>query len=597
MALPVDDALSSPTRPESPASPEKPSGSPKGITKITEFVLNIPCNEHENFPQQNVLDLYQQRMAAIASQGPPWYTILLNTLKSWKCRQWSMFTFVLFIVSWCYLTAFLMMMASLEYANGVVSKDTVVYVVIAASWAQAETRKSILSALGAYEAIQASLRTGYMRGADTLKLQVVLTPIFVSADILHTVEVVFPRESPNTVLSIGRTANEGTGAVELITKSNGPECFLLGPDACMAHAPNNGNLDWWNYFSSPTANPFPGGGKYADPRDRWEWEGTPSMSMEIVEDDDSNLKIERWFPVGNFVFRLAGSAEGDDEEESTRTPAIMARVTVNLGFLSGKLLQDSGLGPEARIYLCDNTGLVLSSAQPSGFMYVSKSGRMRLLYLSEIASASWGAATEELILQRENFQLFAATGEYIAGFFFDGFLEHLVIVVVVPDKDPFINGDMRVTTFFCMVLAMMPPSVAGFIIVVFFLHVAWEKSVEAASNIKSMLAQSSKSAKVTVSARSSGRSSFVARAMRRSAVRRMDSLMSRMQNAKMEKRLDVLEGKAAAADAIPPDCATSQGSISALREQSRWNDDATSAGTSSFGYGSEPSAPFNRPDS
>ncbi|CAE8689317.1 unnamed protein product, partial [Polarella glacialis] len=213
-------------------------------------------------------------------------------------------------------------------------------------------------------------------------------------------------------LVIGHAAAGDFGARRLTLQSNGPDCFLLGPEGCADLGVYPGTFpDWY-----PTARALQidleaamlnvsrtqgGPAVELSELDKFrleveappaqEWASAGELSYGIEEGVSPFFSALAWFPSRRLMFR-----HPLPQGWSATKMIVTGRVTLEVAELSGSRLKDERLGPGGRVFLVDGEQNVLSSLEPKDLLTIDPgTNSIRLRKLRELPDSSWADQLQE----------------------------------------------------------------------------------------------------------------------------------------------------------------------------------------------------------
>mmetsp|Transcript_16259 Transcript_16259/g.48870 ORF Transcript_16259/g.48870 Transcript_16259/m.48870 type:complete len:537 (-) Transcript_16259:114-1724(-) len=357
--------------------------------------------------------------------------------------QIFMLFFSIFFFVWSMMVSVLLIMNANQYLFSTISATREWYVIEGCiTWAQVEAAQVLGSAFGTYEALSLAVGAGLLSGStDYAALERVLAPALSMSPRVRGVELNF-QDGP-AVVSVQRGQGVGDGLLEMDMQSNNiADCFLLGMAGCIDVGVSSGERPGW-WYSGVGINTSSTG-------DRVAWDQEP----ELVNRDMGNITtvINVWYPSYRLAFR---SVPGDTGNFA------VGRVTVEVGALSGRRLQDERLGPTGKVYLVDRQGYIIASESSADLLVVERpSGRVRFRYIWELGSAGWASSLQGAFGSGAgNKQVVTDDGMLVALSWMPEPLGHFGIVVAVDGSDTFAISLLRSTHIGCLVEGILPYAV------------------------------------------------------------------------------------------------------------------------------------------
>lgn len=355
--------------------------------------------------------------------------------------QLAMLFFSIFFFVWSMIVSVLLIMSANQYLFSTISATREWYVIEGCiTWAQAEAAQVLGSAVGTYEAVNLAVGAGLLSGStDYAALERILAPALSMSPRVRGVELNF-LDGP-AVVSVQRKAGDGT--LEMDMQSNNiADCFLLGMDGCIDVGVSSGERpEWW--YSGHGINATSSG-------DRVAWDAEP----ELVNRDMGNITtvIMVWYPSYRLAFRSVPSDTGN---------FAVGRVTLEVGSLSGRRLQDERLGPTGKVYLVDRRGYIIASESSADLLVVERpSGRVRFRHIWELGSAGWASSLGGAFFPGAgDKQVVTDDGMLVALSWMPEPFGHFGIVVAVDGSDTFAIGELRSTHIGCLVEGILPYAV------------------------------------------------------------------------------------------------------------------------------------------
>mmetsp|Transcript_104109 Transcript_104109/g.294949 ORF Transcript_104109/g.294949 Transcript_104109/m.294949 type:complete len:486 (-) Transcript_104109:68-1525(-) len=329
--------------------------------------------------------------------------------------EWSMAMMSLAMVCWSIAATLVLLYLSNRYIFFVVDNVREWYAVQGSTrWAQAEAERVLDLAFQARDAVTAAVHTGAVRSSnDYYAFERALGPLLMVTPALRSVELAFSDRPALVVVGHGHT---GDGEIEIVVQTNARECFMLGLHGCVDTGVPEGEWPpWYDYGMGLFAPVVVGAGNTSSRHnDASTWATDPSLLHQPMETGDDVPSIQSasqtaWFPTYTLFFRAVfppppGGGGGGE-------PLIlMGRVKLEFGELSGGRLQDTRLGVDARIYLCDAGGRVLAASEAEDLVAVGASGNLRFRSVWELEDAFWRSEVEPQFNARSDTKAFVRKG-------------------------------------------------------------------------------------------------------------------------------------------------------------------------------------------
>lgn len=371
-------------------------------------------------------------------------------------RQYAICAGACFLISWGLAVTFLLLRLGIMYTFDTIALTRKHYVVEGAtSWAKTVASKDVMQAVNVWNLINSSIiGLVYKEPQDYSNLNSVLSPAFETMPSLHSVDLTFS----DSVSEVNMVRQNGSDVVTSSNymRSNSVDCFLMGVDSCTAIedllpgqvAPLRPQWQILGTLLKPSAY----GGVFT-------WAPEPELVVEPSGDGGSLLS-----PSIRLIFQSTFPRHRTPSGASTK---VIGRITVKVAALGGERLVDSRLGEKGSIYLCDASGTMLASRNPSDLLTV-EDGLVRYRYLWEIdgdgvstvRNAFAGSSIEAMTVKSGD--------TLVAVEPLDHPLERFAIVAVAPSFEPFENHVLIGTSAIASIVAPAPYVLAGGMAFIFF---------------------------------------------------------------------------------------------------------------------------------
>jgi len=528
----------------------------------------------DGFKFRPSVSLSQFRMTASlrSQEGKEFSKKMWTIILGMTFSQWLWVIMVAFIIVWAVVLSILLLIIPIAYLNEVISWDRAQYLSSGiATIIRSKLERELMAAVQAQTALRAVHRASILHGAsDTVTLERALVPIFAATTCLHEVEVVFPRESAISTV-VGSTLNSESNEIELTFQSNSLSCYLYGMQGCLSGSiPAKTHPKWYATVmtfdskaaiyeaetaaiaeaskstglsesgSSSTVTTEAAAivlGDYELETDAGGWQSAPVFNRVSGTGDD--WAVDTYLPVYNYLFRLSAF-----DVEDGAVPEMIGRVAVNLGALSGSILQDESLGPSGEVWLLDSSGVILAAKSRIDTLVMESSGTFRLKKLSEVTSLEPLAATLSGILSNgEDADFSVGEGEtHAAVAFLASPMDQYAVLVMTPVLDEFRDGAMFATSVTCLIFAGLP-----YFAMLSAAALLGGKRILRRKKVKDLDSESDDEFDEGFRNKHLNRQSSVMR-VRHSAIRHIDVVRSHLAQLSLAKRMESLEMEAAGRD-------------------------------------------------
>jgi len=399
-----------------------------------------------------------------------------------KC---SLCAFVFFMIAWGVLASILLVVLSSHYITTATDAERERYAVDGCmAHMHAEVQAVLLPAYQVQAALRRAVRSGLVTGASSVSvLELLLAPVLRSSAHLSGVQLAFPGASSTTTLVISRT-RLADGSDRTTIQSDGASCYVLGPGGCVDPAAG-GSQDCFLLGAA--------GCQDQSGTVPWISEGL-ALQDAVMLPGESGLFVSQWSaapelevlagalaPVCRLLFRTSERLPNGQEL------TVVGRVSVEIGGLTGAVLDDDQLGPEGKVYLVDAAHRVLASRSPADVVAPDglATGGLAFRAVAEVEALQPVAPDLAAAVPGAGATVRDPGGGLAVLRWLPSPLSSFAVVVYAPERGPFIHMPMMVTCFASTGVAVLPYVIIvfGFVFIiladcVFILRQSKEENVE-----------------------------------------------------------------------------------------------------------------------
>lgn len=384
-----------------------------------------------------------------------------------KC---SLCAFVFFMIAWGVLASILLVMLSSHYITTATDAERERYAVDGCmAHMHAEVQAVLLPAYQVQAALRRAVRSGLVTGASSVSvLELLLAPVLRSSAHVSGVQLAFPEASSTTTLVVSR-AELADGSDRISVQSDGSSCYVLGPGGCVDPV-SDGSPDCFLLGSA--------GCQSQSSVVSWISEGLALQDATILP-GEPGLFVNQWSsepelevlggelaPVCRLLFRTSETLPSGQEV------TVVGRVSVEIGGLTGGVLEDEQLGPEGRVYLVDAAHRVLASKDPADVVALDALAPSGLAFRAMADVEDLGLVSSDLAAAApgDSATVRDAGGGLAMLRWLPTPLGNFAVVVYAPERGPFTHMPMMVTCFASTGIAVLPyvVVVCGFVFLVLY---------------------------------------------------------------------------------------------------------------------------------
>eukprot|EP00929_Paragymnodinium_shiwhaense_P008887 TRINITY_DN112877_c0_g1_i1.p1 TRINITY_DN112877_c0_g1~~TRINITY_DN112877_c0_g1_i1.p1 ORF type:complete len:555 (-),score=122.15 TRINITY_DN112877_c0_g1_i1:123-1787(-) len=388
--------------------------------------------------------------------------------------KYAGYALVVVLVVWGAIATGLLFMMSYRYVFVTVEDVRQWYSLNgAAARAKVQVGRTLGAALEVRQAVRQAFCGRLIEGpTDTAGFERTIFPhVLTRRSALRSVEIGFSDRS--SVLRVTRR-RASDGEWRALMQSNAENCYLLGLEGCAdLGAVIPARPRWWSEaynlpesateYTNMTDRSCNGGMLNTSTLEALRWMSKPGLREQYTDDDGMSTGTAL-FPTYSLLFRTGFLHDPDSGHEPVVT---VGRANIELGELSGMGLTDERLGDDGRIYLCDAHGHVLVSKFPQELLtFATAEGQLRYRYAWELPGeagtfqgkpAPWTSSLKEAFdgVQPQALH-YLHEGVLVVVTPLDAPHEHFAIVVVAPERSPFTNPLLLITSIVSFLVAGAP---------------------------------------------------------------------------------------------------------------------------------------------